>query len=114
MSVGFFSILMFILVAILYFLPTYIAVKKNHPNKIPIILINVFLGLFWGLGWFVALIWAIVGDGERQTIMQPIEVKATSIADEIERLHKLKVNGVISEADFEAQKSAVLKSSNTK
>lgn len=113
MSIGFFSILMFLIVAVIYFLPTYIAIKKNHPHKVPIILINVFLGLLWGLGWLIALIWAIVGDGARQTIMQPIEVKATSVAEEIERLHKLKTDGVISEADFESQKSAVLNSSKT-
>lgn len=41
----------------LYFLPSYIANKKNHKNKIPIILLNVFLGWTF-LGWVAALIWS--------------------------------------------------------
>lgn len=42
----------------LYFLPTIIANKREHPNKKPIILINICLG--WTLlGWFAALIWSV-------------------------------------------------------
>lgn len=42
---------------VLYFLPTFVAGRRKHPQGTPIFLVNVFLG--WTvLGWFVALIWA--------------------------------------------------------
>jgi Superinfection immunity protein len=40
-----------------YFLPWIIASHRAHPNKYPIIVINIFLG--WTLvGWVVALAWS--------------------------------------------------------
>lgn len=43
-----------ILVPIIYGLPTYIAYRREHDQKLPIAIINVFLG--WTLiGWVVAL-----------------------------------------------------------
>lgn len=41
----------------LYFLPTIVAVFRNHPNTIPILVINLFLG-FTLLVWVIALAWA--------------------------------------------------------
>ncbi len=50
--------------AVLCFLPTIIAFKRNLPNKIKIFLINLFLG--WTIvGWFVALSMASVGKYRR-------------------------------------------------
>lgn len=107
MSIGIFQILIFIVLAFLFFLPTYIAIKKNHQYKVPIILINLFLGLFWGIGWIVALIWAIMGDSSDRAI-QPIMVDSSSPAQEIERLHKLKQDGVLTEDEYKRQKQAIL------
>lgn len=43
--------------ALVYFLPTFIAVRRQHRNAVPILLVNLFLG--WSfLGWLVALIWS--------------------------------------------------------
>lgn len=40
-----------------YALPAIVAVYRRHPNRTPIILVNVLLG--WsGIGWIVALVWA--------------------------------------------------------
>ena len=40
-----------------YFAPTVLACYRNHPNSVPIIVVNLFLG--WLLvGWVVALAWA--------------------------------------------------------
>lgn len=40
-----------------YFLPTIIGFKRNQPNKVSILLLNLFLG--WSLiGWVIALVWA--------------------------------------------------------
>ena len=46
-----------VLVALLFFLPTVIALLRNHHNWVPIALVNVLLG--WTvLGWVVALVWS--------------------------------------------------------
>ena len=52
-------ILPLILLIAIYFIPTIIAVRKNHFQKTAIILINIFLG--WSfVGWVVALVWAVM------------------------------------------------------
>ncbi|MBF4295871.1 superinfection immunity protein, partial [Vibrio anguillarum] len=42
------------------FLPSIIALKKNHPYKIPIALVNVLGVLLWWAGWLIALIWCFI------------------------------------------------------
>jgi hypothetical protein len=43
---------------VLYFLPTFIAVKRQKANVTPIVLVNLLLG--WTVfGWIVALIWSL-------------------------------------------------------
>ncbi len=44
----------------IFLLPTIIAIKKNHPHKVGIILVNLIGSMFAGLGWVAALIWAFV------------------------------------------------------
>lgn len=39
------------------FLPTGVAMIRNHPNKLAIFLVNLFLGWTF-LGWVAALVWA--------------------------------------------------------
>jgi uncharacterized protein YqhQ len=52
-------------VAILYFLPSIVAHKRDHNNATAIILINVFFG--WTiLGWFASLIWAVSNPPQRR------------------------------------------------
>lgn len=47
----------------LTFLPTFIAYRREHPNRIPILLVNLFFG--WTLvGWVVALVWACIAFAE--------------------------------------------------
>ena len=56
MDIVIFLILMALLIYI-YFVPSIIAVKRNHKNHMPIILLNIFLG--WSLlGWVAALVWS--------------------------------------------------------
>lgn len=41
-----------------YFLPTLIAVHREHRNRGAIVVLNLFLG--WTLiGWVIALVWAV-------------------------------------------------------
>jgi len=45
------------LVLYIYFLPTITAIKRNSPNKIAVVVLNVLFG-FTLVGWIVALILA--------------------------------------------------------
>ncbi|NHN71679.1 superinfection immunity protein [Vibrio fluvialis] len=84
----------------LAFLPSIIALKKNHPYKVPIVLINILGGLLWGVGWLIALIWCF--------IVPEKKVAMANIADEIDKLHSLKERGVISEDEFNAKKKELM------
>lgn len=42
----------------LYFVPSVIAINRQHPQVGPIVIINLFFG--WSLiGWVIALAWAV-------------------------------------------------------
>lgn len=60
----------------LYFLPTIVASTRNHPNKIPIFVINLFLGLTL-LGWVISLAWACarVNDGDMVKIKEELRTQ---------------------------------------
>lgn len=44
----------------LYLLPTLISIKRRHPQHFYIAIINIFFGST-GIGWVVALLWALKG-----------------------------------------------------
>lgn len=53
----------FLVIGLLYFLPTLIAVKRTHRNMAPIAVINILLG--WSLiGWVIALAWSFSANTE--------------------------------------------------
>jgi hypothetical protein len=52
----------FWLVVAIYFTPTLIADYRQKHNLVPIALINLFLGWFFGIGWVVTLIWSLMYD----------------------------------------------------
>jgi len=101
-NIGLWQILIlvvFLLLLPLAFLPTIIAIKKNHPHKVPIILINIFGGLMMGIGWVVALIWCFI---------EPSKTPTVDDASQIEKLHQLKEKGIITHDEFETKKKALL------
>jgi len=57
MDILIFLILMALLIYI-YFVPSIIAVKRNHKNHMPIILLNIFLGWLM-IPWVIALCWSV-------------------------------------------------------
>jgi hypothetical protein len=60
-AIGTLFLLAFIIGLVLYFLPTLVAAKREHPNGLAIFVVNLFLG--WLLvGWVVALAWACTGE----------------------------------------------------
>jgi hypothetical protein len=51
--------LMWIAEILLYLLPAIVALSREHPLKILILALNVFLG-WTAVGWAAALVWALV------------------------------------------------------
>lgn len=49
--------ILFSAVTLLYMLPTGVSLIRNGRNKLPIFLLNLFLGWTF-IGWVVALVWA--------------------------------------------------------
>ena len=43
----------------LYFLPTYLAFRKGKRDRVAIFVVNLFGGALAGIGWIVALVWAV-------------------------------------------------------
>ncbi len=65
------TIVMIIIVAFFYFLPSIIGQKKQNFGAI--LCLNLFLG--WTvLGWIVALVWAATQDTQAVVIAQPLPV----------------------------------------
>ena len=99
-------ILILIIVAIsvtIYIIPLIVAIKKKHPYKVPIILINIFLG--WSfLGWVGALIWACILPEQNNTNNQ-----YNNKYEDLAKLQKLKEDGAITEIEFEIEKQKILK-----
>lgn len=55
-------VLLVVVGAFIYFVPSIIAWKRKHNQFIPILLINVFFG--WSLiGWVGALVWSVMSLG---------------------------------------------------
>ena len=62
-----------ILCVTLVLLPSGIAVMRRHKNLIPIILVNVLLGIT-GIGWIVALIWSFTSNvKEKRSVIELIK-----------------------------------------
>ena len=56
--------LVFLVIFALYFIPTIVALTRDHPSKGGIIVLNIFLG--WTLiGWVVSLAWAFSSTGRQ-------------------------------------------------
>lgn len=56
-----------IFVILIYFVPTFVAFRRRHPQIMAIVVLNLFLGWTF-LGWLGALVWAFVKTVPRRTI----------------------------------------------
>lgn len=88
----------------LLLLPTIIAAMRDHPHKVPIILVNILGGLVFGLGWVVALVWCFIQPRPAESISST----DGSVAYELEKLYGLKEEGAISEQEYESKKRQLL------
>ena len=60
----------------LYFLPAYLA--RNKPNFTSILILNILAG-WTGIGWIIALVWAL-SSGRQQQVAAPAQSAAPSQA----------------------------------
>jgi hypothetical protein len=51
-----------------YFLPSIIADRRRHHNRVPIILVNLFFG-WTAIGWIAAFIWAFTSPAPNQVVV---------------------------------------------
>ena len=116
-----------ILVAFIYFLPTFVAFKRQHEYRWVIFGINFIAGLTM-IGWLVAFIWAVfprersladpvlgnpIGTGNRNVGHTIGEVNAAISSvpslEAIERLAALLERKLITEEEFARKKAELLK-----
>ena len=96
-------------------LPTFIAFNRDHLQKIPILLVNLFLG--WTIiGWIAALIWACTTPREINNIINnniSTSSNATitpAIDEKIRTLAKMKNEGLITNEEFEEKRKSLINS----
>lgn len=114
----------FLVLAIIYAIPTIVAFRRNHPNRWLILVINIAFGGTI-IGWGVAMVWALravhrpgsTGDGGESGLnifvndtkkVQIVERSSPSAAEELERLHDLLTRGVISQTEFDGLKTKLI------
>lgn len=98
------AVMITIISAVLYFLPTMNAKGRKHPSAGGIFALNLFLGWTF-IGWVAAIVWsasAIKADGPAGDRSSP------SKAEELEKLAALKEKGHLSEDEFQKEKSRLL------
>jgi hypothetical protein len=108
-----FVLIIIVIVFCLYFIPTFVAFSRKHQFKWIIFLINLFTG-FTFFGWVGALVWALIDtDQNPQVYIQPpTNPSQFSVADELEKLTKLRDNGDISNLEFSELKEKLLEGYN--
>lgn len=98
---------LFTVAVLFYLVPTIIAVKRQHLQKVPIILVNILLG--WSLiGWVVALVWACM-QNKPKVIHMYNESISTDLGEKLKSLGKLRKDGLITDEEYESKKSELLK-----
>lgn len=104
------ALLLFFICAFVYFIPSIHGKNRRHPNLQSIVLLNIFLG--WTLvGWVVALVWSASAIAPPE----PIRVKSTEVPEpdkyqQLEKLGSLKERGLITDDEYQAEKSRLLSS----
>jgi len=58
-----------ILYALLYFVPCFVALSRCHNNKVPIIILTLFLGWTF-LGWVIALVWSFTDNVNKEELAE--------------------------------------------
>ena len=102
-----------IVIIFVYFLPSIIASSRGHHNSTALFFANLFFGWTF-IGWVVCLIWALTNKSEDTTIINNnTNSEDASVADELEKLLKLKDAGILNEDEFRSQKEKILSWKNS-
>jgi Superinfection immunity protein len=117
----------FLIIGVIYIAPTFVAFRRNHPNRWIILVINVAFG-GTVIGWGIALVWAMraahrvgstssggesglnlfINDVRKIQVVDPPPLPQASPVQELERLHDLLVRGAISQVEFDGLKAKLL------
>ena len=104
---GFAILVVFVIGLLIYFLPSVIASSREHHNSVALFFANLLTG--WTvIGWVVCLVWSLTNKSEEKTIINNNRNEDFSVAEELEKLVKLKDAGVLSEDEFISQKNKIL------
>lgn len=102
---GFLGIIVIIFLLVIYFAPTAVANHQEHPQTVPIFVLNLFLG--WTLVfWVIALTWAF--SKPRREAPTTIVQAPQTVTDELERLAALRASGAITDDEFTDLKAKAL------
>ena len=94
------KVIFIVVIAIgIYIIPTIVACKKGHPQKLAIALLNIFLGWTF-IGWIGCLIWSVI---------MPNGIEKKNKYEDLEKLTKLKDAGAITQEEFEIEKAKLLR-----
>jgi H+/Cl- antiporter ClcA len=119
--------IVFIIIGMIYILPSIVAFHRYHPNRWLILVINFAFGGTI-IGWGIALAWAMravhrlgstssggesglnlfVNDVKTIQVVEP-PMPRTSITLELERLHGLLARGVISQIEFDSLRDKLIR-----
>lgn len=128
-SLGYFLLLIFIL--FIYFIPSYIAFKKNHEHRWIIFVFNL-IGGFTGILWLAALFIAIFYDyntnqsinksyilDQHDSMLYNTDIENNLTIQQkkiqmLESLNQLKVIGGITEDEYNQQKTVIMNFTNKK
>lgn len=99
-----------------YFVPTIVAEARRHHNRMAILVVNLFFG--WTLlGWVICLAWSLMRPSPQQvsgsqTVKGSLpQVSKPDAVDRLERLAKLREQNVLTEEEFQSQKTGILEES---
>ena len=92
----------------IYFIPVVIAGFRNHQNQNSIFFLNLLLGWTF-IGWVACLVWSFTNPNKQVTqIVNNQSTAKDSSIDKLERLVKLKEQGVLTNEEFSRQKEKIL------
>ena len=98
---------------VFYFLPAFIASSRGHHNSGALFVANLLTGWTF-IGWVVCLVWSLTNQKEDKVITinndnsEETPSSEPSVADELNKLLKLKEDGVLTEEEFQTEKQKIL------
>ena len=104
---GTLAIIIFFVGVAIYFLPSFNASSRKHPNTSSIFLLNLFLG--WTLlGWVAALVWSASSIKRGSEDLPKAPTGQEDAYEKLEKLASLKEKGHITADEFDREKAKLL------